>query len=98
MNTVMHKQHIEGNQDNAGNIKSDTNDSNPNNNKNDRKSRTVYPPCEICGKTNHSAERCYVEANKVNRPLPWKNKQGRQIGPQKQGAQYMIPDCALAAV
>ena len=60
MNTVTHKQQIEGNPDNAGNINSDTNDSNPNNHKIDRKSRTLYPPCETCGKTNHSTERCYV--------------------------------------
>ena len=74
MNTVTHKQQIEGNPDNAGNINSDTNDSNPNNHKTDRKSRALYPPCEICGKTNHSTERCYVGANAANRPLPWKNK------------------------
>ena len=54
INTVTHKQQIEGNPDNAGNINSDTNDSNPNNHKIDRKSRTLYPPCETCGKTNHS--------------------------------------------
>ena len=35
MNTVMYKQQIDGNPDNAGNINSDTNDSNPNNHKND---------------------------------------------------------------
>ena len=45
MNTVTHKQQIEGNPDNAGNTNSDTNDSNPNNHKIDRKSRTLYPPC-----------------------------------------------------
>ena len=33
MNTVTHKQQIEGNPDNAGKINSDTNDSNPNNHK-----------------------------------------------------------------
>ena len=70
MKTVTHKQQIEGNKDFAGNINSDTNDSNPKNNKNDRKSRTVYPPCEICGKTNYPKERCYVESNASNRPLP----------------------------
>ena len=58
MKTVTHKQQIEGNPDNAGNINSDTNDSNPNNHKIDRNSRTLYPPCETCGKTNHSTERC----------------------------------------
>ena len=91
MNTVTHKQQIEGNPDNAGNINSDTNDSNPNNNESDRKSRTPYPPCETCGKTNHSTERCYVGANAANRPLPWKNK------PQEQDAHDSITGCALAA-
>ena len=84
MNTVMYKQQIDGNPDNAGNINSDTNDSNPNNHKNDRKSRTPYPPCETCGKNNHSTERCYVGANAANRPLPWKNK------PQEQDAHDSI--------
>ena len=97
LNTVMHRQQIEGNQDNAGNINSDTNDSNPNNNKNDIKSRTVCPPCETWGKTNHSTERCYVGAKAANRPLPCKNNPGGQIAPQKQGAHYRIPHRALTA-
>ena len=62
VNTVMHKQQIEGNNDSAGIINSDTNNSNLNNNKNEKKSRIVYPPCETCGRTNHSGERCYVGA------------------------------------
>ena len=78
MNTVIHKQQFEGNQENAENINSDTNASSPNNNKNDRKSRTLYPPCETCGKMNHSTERCYVGGNAANRPLPWKNKAQEQ--------------------
>ena len=41
MNTVTHKQQIEDNKDDAGNINSDTNDSNPNNHKIGRKSRTL---------------------------------------------------------
>ena len=90
MNTVMYRQQIDGNPDNAGNINSDTNDSNPNNHKNDRKSRTLYPPCETCGKTNHSTERCYVGANAANRPLPWKNK------PQEQDAHDSITGCVQA--
>ena len=90
MNTVMHKQQIEGNPDNAGNIHSDTNDSNSKNPKIDRKSRTPYPPCETCGKTNHSTERCYVGANAANRPLPWKNK------PQEQDAHDNITGCVQA--
>ena len=90
MNTVMYKQQIDGNPDNAGNINSDTNDSNPNNQKIDRNSRTLYPPCETCGKTNHSTERCYVGANAANRPLPWKNK------PQEQDAHDSITGCVQA--
>ena len=39
---------------------------------------------ETCGKTNHSAERCYVGVNAVNRPLPWKSK------PQQQDAEDSI--------
>ena len=90
MNTVTHKQQMEGNPDNAGNINSDTNDSNPNNHKIDRNSRTPYPPCETCGKTNHFAERCYVGANAANRPLPWKNKL------QEQDAHDSIIGCVQA--
>ena len=90
MNTVTHKQQIEGNSDNAGNINSDTNDSNPNNHKIDRKSRTLYPPSETCGKTNHSTERCYVGANEANRLLRWKNKH------QEQDAQGSITCCVHA--
>ena len=90
MNTVTHKQQIEVNPDGAGNINSDTNDSGPNNHKIDRKSRTLYPPCETCGKLNHSTERCYVGANAANRPLPWKNK------PQEQDAHGSITGCVQA--
>ena len=90
MNTVTHKQQIEGNPDNVGNINSDTNDSNPNHHKIDRKSRTLYPPCETCGKTNHSTERYYVGANAAKRPLPWKNK------PQEQDTHDSITGCVQA--
>ena len=90
MNTVTHKQQTEGNPDNAGNFNSDTNDSSPKNHKVDRNSRTLYPPCESCGKTNHSTERCYVGANAANRPLPWKNK------PQQQDAHDSITGCVQA--
>ena len=90
MKTVTHKQQIEGNPDNAGNINSDTNDSNPNNHKIDRKSRTLHPRCATCGKTNHSTERCYVGANAAKRPLPWKNK------PQEQDTHDSITGCVQA--
>ena len=87
MNTVTNKHQIAGNPDDAGKIINDTNDSNPNNHKNDRESRTLCPPCETCGKTNHSTERCYVGANAANRPFPWKNK------PQEQDAHDSLTGC-----
>ena len=90
MNTVTHKHQIGGNPNNTGNINSDTIDSNPNNHKIDRKSRTLYPPCQTCGKTNLSREICYVGANAANRPHPWKNK------PREQDAHDSITGCVHA--
>ena len=92
MNTVTHKQQIEGNKDDGGNINSDTHDFNPNNLKIGGKSRTLYPPCETCGKTNHSTERRYVGANAVNSSLPWRSK------PQQQDAQDSITGCVRATI
>ena len=40
------------------------------NNQRERKTRPVSPPCETCGRTNHSTERCYLGANAANRPPP----------------------------
>ena len=40
------------------------------NNQRDRRPRPVFPPCETCGRTNHSTERCYLGANAANRPPP----------------------------
>ena len=96
MNTVTHKRQSEGNKDDAGNISSDKNDSNHNNHKIDRKSRTLYPPCETCGKTNHTTERCYVGANAANRPLPWKRKPEEQSELFQQDAQNSITGCVRA--
>ena len=98
-------------QNNPGIKNSDANNSNPNSNVNnnnnnhnnyrnsniaERKPETVYPPCETCGKTNHSAERCYVGANAANRPLPWKSKPEGQSGHHQQDAQNSITGCLLA--
>ena len=40
------------------------------NNQRDRRPRPVFPPCETCGRTNHSTEKCYLGANPANRPPP----------------------------
>ena len=92
MNTVTYKQQKKATQImlEISNINSVTNNSNPNNHKNDRKSRTLYPPSETCGKTNHSTEKSYVGANAANRLLPWKNK------PQEQDVYDIITGCVQA--
>ena len=57
------------------------------NNQRNRRPRPVFPPCETCGKTNHSTEKCYLGANAANRPTPrnrrpeWQN-QGQQNNAQ----------------
>ena len=33
------------------------------NNQRDRRPKPVFLPCEICGRINHSTERCYLGAN-----------------------------------
>ena len=40
------------------------------NNQRDRRSSPVFPPCETCGRTNNSTEKCYLGANAANRPPP----------------------------
>ena len=73
-----------------GKINSGTHDSNPNFYKTHREAKTVCPHCETCGKTNHSAQRCYVGANAANKPFPWKSKL------QQQDAQDSITGCVRA--
>ena len=96
------REQTENTQNIPGNRNSDANDSNPNSNVNnnnnnyknsniaEKKPETVYPPCDKCGKTNDSAERCYVGANAANRPFPWKSK------PQQLDAQDSITGCVPA--
>ena len=88
------REQTENNQNNPGNKNNDAITSNPNctvnnnnktnnnNNKNSnrakRKPKTVYPPCETSGKTNHSTEKFYFGANAANRPPPWHRRPERQ--------------------
>ena len=85
------KKRREYTENNPGNKNSDANKTNPNsnvnnnnnnNNKNsniaERKPKTVYPPCETCGKANQSTEKSYFGANAANRPPP------RHRRPEKQ--------------
>ena len=83
------REQTENDQNNPGNKNSAANTSNPNGNVNNnnnnkninyagRKPKTVYPPCETCGKTNHSTEKCYFGANAANRPPPRHRRPERQ--------------------
>ena len=93
------REQTDDNQNNPGNKNSDANTSNPNGNVNnpnnnnrnsnraDTKPKTVYPPCETCGKTNHSTERCFRGANAANRPPPRQRRPERQNQVQKRASQ-----------
>ena len=82
------REQTENNQNTPGNKNSDANTPNPNSNLNnnnnrnrnraERKQKTVYPPCETCGKTNHSTEKCCFGANAANRPPPRHRRPERQ--------------------
>ena len=84
------REQTENIQNNPGNKNCDANTSNPNGNVNNpnnnnrnskragRKPKTVYLPCETCGKTNHSTERCYHGANAASRPPPRQRRPERQ--------------------
>ena len=86
------------NQNNPGNKNSDANTSNPNGNVNnpknnrnsnraERKPKTVSPPCETSGKTNHFTEKCYHRANAANRPPPRQRRPERQNQAQERANQ-----------
>ena len=57
------------------------------NNQRDRKTRPVFPPCETCGRTNHSTERCYLGANAANRPPPRNRRPEGQNQAQQRNTQ-----------
>ena len=56
-------------------------------NQRDRKPRPVFPPCETCGRTNHSTERCYFGANAANRPPPRNRRPEGQNQAQQRNTQ-----------
>ena len=63
------------------------NRANNTNNQRDRKPRPVFPPCETCGRTNHSTERCHLGANAANRPPPRNRRLEGQNQSQQNNAQ-----------
>ena len=57
------------------------------NNQRDRRPKPVFPPCETCGRTNHSTEKCYLGANAANRPPPRNRRLEGQNQSQQNNAQ-----------
>ena len=55
---------------NPNNKVSNNTKANKTKNQRDSRSRPVFTPCETCGRTNHSTEKCYLGANGANRPPP----------------------------
>ena len=62
-----------------------------------RRSRPVFPPCETCGRTNHSTEKCYLEANAANRPPPRNRRPEGQNQVQQRNAQSNSDEIVQAA-
>ena len=103
------QEQIEDNQNNPGNKNSDANNSNPNsnvnnhnnNNKNskraERKSKTVYSPCETCGTTNDSTEKCYYGTNAANRQRPRQRRSERQNQVQERANKSDLNETTQAA-
>ena len=103
------REQTENIQINPGNKNSDANASNPNGNVNnpnnnnensdraERKPKTVYPPCETCGKTNHSTERCHHGANAAKIPPPRQRRPERQNQVQERASQNDSNETTQAA-
>ena len=67
------------------------------NNQIDRRSRPTFPPCEICGRTNHSTEKGYLGANAANRPPPRNRRPEGQNQSQQKNAQNNSDENVQAA-
>ena len=103
------REQTENKQNNPGNKNSTANTCNPNSNVNnpsnnnrnsnraERKPKTVYAPCETCGKTKHSTENCYHGANAANRPPPRQRRPERQNQVQERANQKNSNETTQAA-
>ena len=67
------------------------------NNQRDRRARPVFPPCETCGRTNHSTAKCYLGANAANRPPPRNRRPEGQNQSQQNDAQNISDGNVQAA-
>ena len=106
---IRQRDQTENNQNDPGNKDIDLNTSNPNdnvknpkkNNRNsntaERKPKTVYPPCEKCGETNHYTEKCYRGVNAANRSPPRQRRPERQNQVQERANQIDSNETIQAA-
>ena len=83
---------------NPNNKVSNNTNANNTNNQRDGRSRPLYPPCENCGRTNHSTEKCYLGANAANRP-PHRNRRpdGQNLVHQRNApsnSDWNVPSCS----
>ena len=85
-------------QKNSNNKNSNTTNANKTNNQKDGRPRPVYSPCETFGKTSHSTEQSYFEANAVNRPPPRNRRlEGQNQVQQRNDQSYSDGDVQAAA-
>ena len=84
------------NNNNNNKVANNTKGSNINNQR-DRRSRPVFPPCETCGRTNNSTEKCYLGANAANRPPPRNRRPEGQKQSQQNDAQNISDGNVQAA-
>ena len=85
------------NKSNANSNANNINNNNENSNRAERKPKTVYPPCETCGKTSHSTGKCYYGANAGNRPPPRHRRPEKQNQFQEKASQNDSYEIAQAA-
>ena len=97
-------QNIPGNKNSGANNSVPNNKTNKKNNKNyrncnraGRKPKTIYPPCDTCGKTNHSTEKYYYGANAANRAPPRNKRPERQNQVQEGTSENDSNETAQAA-
>ena len=83
-------------QANSNPINKAANNTNANNTNNQRdgRSRPVFPPCETCGRTNHSTGKCFFGANAANRPPPRNRRpEGKKPSPTEKCSQQLRWEC-----
>ena len=72
---------------NSNTDKNNNNHNYKNSNRVKKNPENICPPCETCGKTNYSTEKCYYGDNAAKRPPPGNRKPERQNQVQERANQ-----------